>query len=397
MDVAMSESIQKLISRLLVRRRDEGRLRSRRIVEPIDSTHARVDGKVVTLFASNDYLGLTHHPKIIEAVAAGVKMQGFGAGAAGLITGYSQFHELAERAIAEWKQMQSAVLLPSGYQANVAAVQTLAAIGQAADGGARFLLDKLAHASLLDAVRAGDAPFRVFPHNHLGKLERLLSEADPEQLQIVVTESIFSMDGDPADLHGLASLKRKYPFVLLLDEAHATGVYGEAGNGLAAELGLRDLVDISVITLSKAMGGAGGAVCASNAFSEAIINFGRAYIYSTSIPASTAMAVIAAIDVMRNEPNRQKDLRASARWLRDELVTLGFQIPPGDSPIIPIIFGSEVLAMQASEQLLDKGILIPAVRPPTVPRGTSRLRITLSWGHTESELKGLVSHLRAYC
>lgn len=392
----MSDELRELISRMLARRRDEGQLRARRVVEPIDSTHARVDGKVVTLFASNDYLGLTHHPKIMEAASAAIQMRGFGAGAAGLITGYSDLHATAERAIAGWKQMQSAVLLPSGYQANVAAVQTLAAMGQAAVGGARFLIDKLSHASLLDAVRAVDAPFRVFPHNHLGKLERLLSEADPEQLQIVVTESIFSMDGDAADLHGLAALKRKYPFALLLDEAHATGVYGEAGNGLAAELGLRDAVDVSVITLSKAMGGAGGAVCASSAFSEALVNFGRAYIYSTSIPASTAMAAIVAIEVMHNEPERQSALRKNARWLREELKSIGLNIPPGDSPIVPIIFGSEEHALRASDQLLANGILIPAVRPPTVPRGTSRLRVTLSCGHNESELIRLASHLRQF-
>jgi len=389
----MPDSMEDLIAQLLSQRRDAGQLRGRRVIEPIDSTHVRVDGRVVTLFATNDYLGLTHHSAIRDAMAETVRTHGFGAGAAGLITGYTEIHAQAERAIAEWKQMDAAVLLPSGYQANVAAVQTLAAVGAVAAVGARFLVDKLSHASLLDAVRAANVPFRIFPHNHLGKLERLLAERDEGQLQIVVTESIFSMDGDAADLRGLAELKRKHPFVLLFDEAHATGIYGDAGSGLAAELNLRSSVDVSIITLSKAIGCVGGAVCASRAFADALVNFGRAYIYSTSIPAAVAQAARAAIGIMRDEPQRQARVRKLARRLRDELIDRKFQVPLGDSPIVPILFGTEAAAMEASDRLLNAGYLIPAVRPPTVPRGTSRLRVTLSSDHTEMELNDLISHI----
>ena len=177
-----------------------------------------------------------------------------------MISGYTALHRAAEEAIAAWKGAQASVLLPSGYQANFAAIQTLAAVAQDR-GGVRFILDKLVHASLVDAVRATGAAMRIFPHNHLGKLRRLLEESDRGQMQVVVTESIFSMDGDAADLRGLAEIKKDLPFVLLLDEAHASGVYGPGGAGYAAECGLQAIVDVSIVTMSKALGCVGGAVC----------------------------------------------------------------------------------------------------------------------------------------
>ena len=192
----------------------------------------------------------------------------------------------------------SAVLLPSGYQANHAVVQTLAGLADRA-GGVRFLIDKFVHASLVDAVRGSGLPFRVFPHNSLAKLRRLLEDNDEGGLQVIITESIFSMDGDAADLAGLAELKQEFPFMLVLDEAHGEGVYGNGGAGLASELGLQNAVDVSIATLSKAVGCIGGAVCASRAFCEALINFGRAYIFSTSVPPFVAAAAEAAVGVMR--------------------------------------------------------------------------------------------------
>src|SRR4051812_6167694 len=220
---------------------------------------------------------------------------GAGAGAAPLISGYTDLHASAERALARWKGTESAVLLPSGYQANLAAVQALAAIGERSGRPVHFLLDKLVHASLIDAVRETRAEFRIVQHQGVEKIERLLLEGAGERTQVVVTESIFSMDGDAADLSGLAALKAKCPFVLLLDEAHGTGVYGPSGAGLAAERGLGDAVDVTIVTLSKAMGSGGGAVCASSAFCEAVVNFGRAYIFSTPLPPAPAAAAGAAI------------------------------------------------------------------------------------------------------
>jgi 8-amino-7-oxononanoate synthase len=380
---------------------DQHLLRSRRSVIPLDATHVEVDGRRYVNFASNNYLGLSHHPRVVDAAAESLRRQGVGGGASPLLTGFSPAHRSAECTIAAWKGTESAVLLPSGYQANAAAVQTLAALGgdeSGASGGRRlrFLLDKLCHASLIDAAGATGVPFRVFPHNHLSKLARLLDEADARETQVVVTESIFSMDGDAADLAGLAELKRRRPFVLLLDEAHASGVYGRAGSGLVDERNLPGLPDLSVVTLSKALGCAGGAVCGSTSLCDAVVNFGRSYVYSTTIAPALAAAAEAAIGVLREEPRHQQRLRQLAREVRARLVQHEFALPAGDSPIIPLVLGNEEAALKAASRMQEVGLWVVAIRPPTVPRGTSRLRITLSSQHTDDEIQLLVRSVTTF-
>jgi 8-amino-7-oxononanoate synthase len=378
--------LDQLIAQDLALREASHRLRVRRPVTPVSSTHVLIDGARYVNFASNNYLGLTHHPRLIRAAQDAVAADGVGSGAAGLITGHTARHAFAERAIARWKGTGDAVLLPSGYQANHAAVQTLAALGD--KGRVRFIVDKLAHASLLDAVRASGTDYRVFPHNHLPKVERLLDDAPPAQLQVVITESIFSMDGDAADLPGLVDLKRRKPFILLLDEAHGSGVYGTGGAGYAAELGLSEFVDVSVVTLSKALGAAGAAVCASAPFCAALLNHGRAFIYSTSVPPMAAAIAEEAIRVLSDEPRRQLRLRLLARHARERL-----RFPPGDSPILPVILREDERAMAASRALAQAGFLVPAVRPPTVPKGASRLRVTFSCDHSDDEVEQLLDSL----
>jgi 8-amino-7-oxononanoate synthase len=367
--------------------------RIHRTVRPIDSTHVELDGRRLINFAANDYLGLSHHPRVIAAATAAMGQGGLGSGASPLVTGYTADHALAEEAIARWKGTEQAVLLPSGYQANCAAIQTLAAVTEKS-GGVRFLIDKLAHASLIDAVRASAQPFRVYPHNTLAKLRRLLQEPNPGQLQVVVTESIFSMDGDAADLAGLAALKATHPFLMLLDEAHASGVYGPAGAGYAAELNLGSLADISIVTLSKAIGCVGGAVCGSSAFCRTLVNHGRALIYSTSLPAAIAAGAVAALRVMHDEPQRQERVRALARRVRAGLAGSGLAVRAGDAPIVPIIVGTPADALAAAHKLQEAGLLVPAIRPPTVVRGSSRLRVTLSCDHTDGEVELLLESLR---
>ncbi len=366
---------------------NSGLTRQRRVIVPIDAVHVEIEGRTFINFASNNYLGLTHHPRMIDAVARTSAGYGAGSGASALITGYTPQLATAEQTIARWKQKESAVILPSGYQASHAAVQTFARLGER--GAVRFLIDKLAHASLIDAVRATSQPFRVFPHNNFAKLSRLLDQPDQQQLQVVITESIFSMDGDAADLAGLQQLKRTKPFALLLDEAHGTGTYGPAGAGYAAEIDLADIVDVSVITLSKAMGAAGGAICASSQFIDALANFGRAYIYSTAVPPTIPAAATEAIAIMAQEPWRQQRVRQLAKRVRAELKLVG-----GDSPIIPIILGDAAEALAAARALEQNGLLVVAVRPPTVPPGTSRLRVTLSAAHDDSEVGALIAAIQ---
>lgn len=367
--------------------------RARRPVIPVDATHVEIDGRLHVNFAGNNYLGLTHHPAVLQAVVNATASHGFGSGAAPLVAGYTDLHATAEKNIARWKGTEDAVLLSSGFQANEAAIGAMATVATTAGKSVRFLLDKLAHASLIDAVRSTGMPFRVFPHNGISKLRRLLQDADAGQLQVVVTESIFSMDGDAADLKALVDLKQEHPFILLLDEAHGAGVYGPDGAGYAAELGLHHAVDISIVTLSKALGGIGGAICGSKRWCDAVVNFGRAYLFSTSLPPAVTAAASAAIEVLRAEPSRQARVRAVSLRVREKLRTAGLRIPEGDSPIIPIILGSEEAALNASSALQERGLLVVAIRPPTVPRGGSRLRVTLSCEHTDAEIDRLVEGL----
>lgn len=382
---------QDVIASALQQRAAGNSVRQRRALRVIDATHVELDGRQLVNFASNNYLGLTHHPRVISAFESAARQYGVGSGAAALVSGYTDVHESAERAIAAWKQSESSVLLGSGYSANLAAVQTIAAVAGARP--ARFLLDRLVHASLIDAVRGSGADFRVFPHNGMDKLARLLAGASPDQLQVVVSESIFSMDSDAADLAGLAELKLRHPFLLLLDEAHGSGVYGPAGAGFAAEGSLQGIVDVSIVTLSKAIGVYGGAVCASRDFCEALVNFGRPFIYSTHLPPAVAAAVEAAIAVMRDEPQLQQRVRALARDVRRRLLEMGFTLPAGDSPIVPIILGGESETLAAAQSLREAGCLAVAIRPPTVPRGASRLRVTLSSEHRAEEVEELLEAL----
>jgi 8-amino-7-oxononanoate synthase len=389
LDKGGDEELANILRAALDERRERSLLRRRRVVEHIGVATVEHDGRRYTNFSSNDYLGLRAHPRVIEAAAEATRTRGAGGGASALVTGYTPLHASAEKAVAAWKGTEASVLLPSGYQANHATVQTLVRTAAAAGRRVRFLLDKLVHASLIDAVQGSDAPMRVFPHNGIDKLARLLDEADGDELQVVVTESIFSMDGDAADLRALVELKHRRPFVLVVDEAHGSGVYGRDGAGYAAECGVSGDVDVFVVTLSKALGSIGGAVCASADFCEALVNFGRAYIYSTSVPPAVPAALQAALGVLQSEPQRQARVRALSKRVRE---SLGVQTP-GDSPIIPMILGSEGAAIAEANRLMELGMLVTPIRPPTVPRGSSRLRVTLSSEHTDAQVDALIDAL----
>ena len=282
-------------------------LRHRRLITPIDATHLLFEGRECVNFASNNYLGLTHHPQVIAAAEQSLRESGTGSGASPLITGYGPSHAAAEQHIARWKQSQAAVLLPSGYQANHAAVQTFAALAEKSRQNVRFLLDKLCHASLIDAVRGSGMPFRIFPHNHLPKLERLLtSTVDKNEFQVVVTESIFSMDGDAADLAGLAELKLCIPsrccWTKPMRRAFMARREADWRPNWACAMSLMSRSSPA----RKHWESGGGAVCGSQVFCECLVNLARAYIYSTHLPPAMAAAIDAAITVLENNPLRQK-------------------------------------------------------------------------------------------
>jgi len=344
------------------------------------------DGFSLGQFASNDYLGLAQNADLAAALCDGVGRYGSGATGSRLICGTTAPHCALEEAIADFKGTEAALSFSTGYATALGVITGLL------QSGDTVILDKLCHASLVDAARLSGATLRVFPHNHLGKLERLLGTAKGRVL--VVTESIFSMDGDAAALREIVELKDLFGAWLLVDEAHAVGVLGQEGRGLAAALGLAGRVELQMGTLSKALGLSGGYLAASRQVVDLLINRARSFIYSTAPPPAIAHAAQIALAIVRS---------GMGDGLRGRLlanVDLAKRLLPGGdemsatAAILPVIVGSEATAMRLTAAMAERGIFVPAIRYPTVARGAARLRITLSALNEGSQIEALAAHLR---
>ncbi len=367
-------------------------LRGLREIETPQQPLVRCEGRELINFSSNDYLGLAADPLLADAAIAAIREFGVGSGASRLVCGTQPPHTRLERALAEWKQTDAALAFPSGY---AAALGTLGALAGPHDV---LILDKLCHASLIDGARLSGAILRVFPHNHIGRLESQLAwarERHPEARVIVVTESVFSMDGDLAPLREIVELKKTHGAMLLLDEAHAVGVLGKNGRGLAHELGLSREIDIQLGTLSKALGVSGGYVCGAQPLIDLLINRARSLIYTTAPPPSLAAAARAAVDHLASpagEERRALLWRNIQQFIADAPPTFP-RAALTRSAIAPLIIGGEQAALDAARWLRDRGFLVPAIRFPTVPRGTARLRVTLSASHTPDQIAALCTAL----
>lgn len=361
--------------------RAQGLWRELRLLEEVQGPVVRVDGQELINFSSNDYLGLASSPELKEALKEGVERYGAGAGASRLVSGTQSPHLQLEQALANFKQTEAALTFSSGY---AAALGTIPALIGSAD---TIILDKLSHACLVDAARLSGATIRVFPHNHLDKLERLLASAKGRVL--IVTEAIFSMDGDACPLAEIVALKQRYGAWLLLDEAHSVGVLGPQGRGLAAALGLENQVELHMGTLSKSMGLSGGYVAASRQVIDLLINRARSLIYSTAPPSALAYAACQAVALLSGAAG---DLRRQQLW--SHLSFLSQEVIPA-SAILPRVIGDENQALKVSISLKSRGFLIPAIRYPTVARGTARLRITCTAGHSLAQIGQLRSELAA--
>jgi 8-amino-7-oxononanoate synthase len=344
-------------------------------------------GKRLINFSSNDYLGLANDLRLREAAIGAINQFGVGAGASRLISGTQPPHLRLETALAKWKGTPAALCFNSGY---AAALGTLPALATKSDV---VLLDKLCHASLIDGAKLSGATLRIFPHNQLAKLKSHLEWARREQPNariLIVTESVFSMDGDRAPLRDLIELKKYFNALLLLDEAHAIGVIGPNGRGLAAAENLGDDVDIQMGTLSKALGVSGGYICGSRNLIEWLINRARSFIFSTAPPPALATAALAALDFISSAEgeDRRRLLWRNIDILRERLSL------HSDSAIFPWIVGSEQAALELATGLQAEGFLVPAIRYPTVAKGTARLRITVSAAHTAEQICSLCDAIK---
>jgi 8-amino-7-oxononanoate synthase len=364
-----------------------GLRRELRVVAPAPAGRVRIAGRTLCDFSSNNYLNLATHPRVVAAVQSAVQEWGWGTGASALISGHTALHQQLEARLAAFKGAEAALVFSTGFQANLAAIAGLAGEGDV------VLLDKLDHASIIDGARASGAVLRVFPHRNCEKLERLLEGASDARRRVIVTDSLFSMDGDFADLPRLVELKRRYDAQLVIDEAHATGVVGQHGRGLAEAMGVESEIDVTVGTLSKALGGIGGFVAGRRELIDWLVNTARAFIYTTALPAAACAAALAALEVIDSPDGRERRERLlnMAELLRRELAGRGFDVGGSSSQIVPVVVGEAEAAVQISRTLEEQGMLVPAIRPPTVPRGRARLRISLCSEHTPADVEALIA------
>ncbi|MEM9881422.1 MAG: 8-amino-7-oxononanoate synthase [Planctomycetota bacterium] len=357
--------------------------------------YVRVHGRRLLNLGGNDYLGLATHPHLRQAAADAAQQHGTGGGASRLVAGHSPLIAETENRFAAFKHAEAALLLPTGYAANLAVLTALARPGDL------IVQDKLNHASLLDAARSSSADVRTFAHGDLNKAERLLRqhhETAPDAERFLVTDAVFSMDGDTADLPALCDLADRTDATLVVDEAHATGVLGDRGTGLTEAQNVTGRVPVTVSTASKALGGLGGIVTASRLVIDTLVNRARPLIYSTAVPPAQAAALAAALDVVADEPHRRRRLTELSTRLRQRLTAAGWPgLPPEalPTPIVPLHVGEIDAALTLQEQLEAVGILAVAIRPPTVAPGTARVRLSLRADLTEEEL-GLVIDATAH-
>jgi 8-amino-7-oxononanoate synthase len=347
-------------------------------------------GRRLVNFASNDYLGLASDERLVAAAIEACRASGVGRGAAPLVCGRSAAHVELEERLAAFEGAVAALVFPSGFAANSGIIPALV------EGGDAIYADAKNHASLIDGCRLSRALTHVYPHSNAESLELLLRDSGIYRRRLIATDTLFSMDGDLAPLSAIAELARRHHAMLLVDEAHATGVFGAGGRGVAEHLGVDDPTIIRVGTLSKALGAAGGFVCGSRELIQWLANRARSYVFSTAQPAATCAAALAALDIVEREPARRTGLLAAAAELREQHRQQGWNTAASASQIIPIMIGSPADAVRLSARLREAGYWVPAIRPPSVPAGESLLRLSLTASHTPEMVAGLLAALGPY-
>jgi len=375
------------IARFLQQRADQGLLRT---LKPVDSRGAgklRRDSRELIDFSSNDYLGLAHHPDLKFATQKAIEEWGVSSCASRLLSGDMKIHHTLEEKVASLSGKERALVFGSGYQANIGIISALVGRGDA------VFSDKLNHASIVDGIGLSGAKCFRFRHNDLDHLETLLKKHSHEfKARLIVTETVFSMEGDLCSLDRLVALKDQYGGLLMVDEAHATGIYGPGGAGLVAEQGLTERVELIMGTFSKALGSFGAYVAGSAEIVDFLINACRSFIYSTALPPAIAAANLTALEIVAKEPERSEVLRENAAWFRAALIDHGHEVR-GSSQIVPLVVGEAERASAASGALAEQGFWVLPIRPPTVPVGESRLRFSLTYDHSRQQLSELIENI----
>jgi glycine C-acetyltransferase/8-amino-7-oxononanoate synthase len=359
--------------------RELGLYRRMRMISGPQGPRVVLDGRPVTLLCSNNYLGLADHPAVREAAAEAAMRWGVGAGASRLVSGTMTVHRRLEEQLADFEGTDACILFGSGYLANIGVISSLARAGEV------VFSDALNHASIIDGCRLARAETFVYDHCDMDHLSYGMRQAAGRGA-VVVTDSVFSMDGDVAPLAEIVALARRYDVRVVVDEAHATGALGPGGRGAVAEAGLEGEIDVVVGTLGKALGSYGAYACCDNEIAQYLINTSRPLIFSTAPPPPAVAGALAALDVLREQPRRVERLQANARTLREELEHAGLPAPASRTQILPLLIGDPTVAMHVCEEALTRGVYAQAIRPPTVPAGTSRLRLALMATHTPDEL-----------
>lgn len=347
-----------------------------------------MNGKKFLLFSSNNYLGLATDFRLIKKASGGISKYGTGAGGSRLTTGNFVIHEQLESEIADFKKTEAAIVFSSGYLANIGVISSVMKAGD------MIFSDAWNHASIIDGCRLSHAKTIVYEHADMVDLEYKLRQSHGDGKKLIVTDGVFSMDGDIAPLPEIVALAKKYNAYIMIDDAHATGVIGSDGRGTADYFGLKDEIDFTVGTLSKAIGAEGGFVSTSSIAKNYLLNSARSFIFQTGLSPSAIEAAREGISIIQNEPERREQLLNNAKYLRLKLQESGFVVKEGETPIISLLIGDSHEAIKFSEKLMDEGVFIPAIRPPTVPKGSSRLRITVMATHTKEQLNTVIDRIK---
>jgi glycine C-acetyltransferase len=360
--------------------REQKLFRALTVLESSQGPRVTIGGKKVVNLASNNYLGLTTHPRLIEAALRATEKWGVGSGAVRTIAGTMSVHQQLEEKLAAFKEVEAVLVFQSGFTCNMGVIQPLLTDKDV------IISDALNHASIIDGIRLSKAERRIFPHKDMDALEDILQSCGKYRIKLVVTDGVFSMDGDIAPLKDIVELAEKYDAVVMVDDAHASGVLGRNGRGSVDYFGLHGRVDIQVGTLSKAIGVLGGYIAGSQKLKDFLIHRGRPFLFSSSHPPGVAAANMAAIDVLLEEPELIAKLWENTRYFKENLTKMGFNTGESETPITPVIVGQGDLAMSLSDELLKEGVFAPGIGYPTVPQEKSRVRTIVTATHTKEDL-----------